>query len=86
MMKEEIPSFMGDSPMIYRMLQFLEEEGLVTTRWETPKKGRPVKMYELTTKGWKHLLASEEEMEKRMANHVFFLDELQKAKEYYRRK
>jgi len=80
MMQEEIPRFMGDGPMIYRMLQSLEEEGLVTARWETRETGRPIKMYELTAKGWEHLLAAEEEMKARMANHLFFLEELQKAK------
>jgi len=80
MMKEEIPRFMGDGPMIYRMLQSLEDEGLVTARWETPETGRPLKMYELTDKGWEYLLAAEEEMEKRIANHIFFLEELRKVK------
>lgn len=80
MMEEEIPCFLGDSSMVYRMLQELEEEGAVITEWEVPETGRPIKNYSLTEKGWDMLLEDEEEMQKRMSNHQFFLEELQKAK------
>lgn len=80
MMEEEIPCFLGDSSMIYRMLQELEEEGAVETNWEIPETGRPVKYYHLTPKGWKQLLDSEEDIRKRIDNHLFFLDELEKQK------
>jgi DNA-binding PadR family transcriptional regulator len=80
MMEEEIPCFMGDSSMIYRMLQDLEEEGAVESNWVIPENGRPVKYYSLTDKGWDQLLESEEDMRKRMENHIFFLKELEKQK------
>ncbi len=80
MMEEEIPCFLGDSSMIYRMLQELEEEGAVESNWEIPGTGRPVKYYDLTAKGWQMLLESEEDIRKRMDNHLFFLSELEKQK------
>lgn len=80
MMEDEIPCFLGDSSMVYRMLQELEEEGAVSAQWEMPESGRPVKYYHLTEKGWNQLLQDEDEMRKRMDNHVFFLDQLDKAK------
>jgi len=81
MMEEEIPCFLGDSAMVYRMLQELEEEGAVVAQWEVPESGRrPIKNYHLTEKGWEMLLEDEEEMQKRMNNHQFFLSELQEAK------
>lgn len=80
MMETEIPCFLGDSSMVYRMLQDLEEEGAVATRWETAGSGRPVKYYYLTDRGWEQLLAAEEDMRKRIENHIFFLEELARAK------
>ncbi|NLI91273.1 MAG: PadR family transcriptional regulator [Peptococcaceae bacterium] len=80
MMEEEIPCFLGDSSMVYRMLQDLEEEGAVAGQWEMTKSGRPVKYYFLTEKGWEQLLDAEEDMRKRINNHVFFLEELERAK------
>jgi DNA-binding PadR family transcriptional regulator len=80
MMEEEIPCFLGDSAMIYRMLQELEEQEAVVSQWEMLENGRPVKYYHLTDKGWEQLLEDEEEMRKRMNNHLFFLKELEKAK------
>jgi len=45
-----------------------------------PDTGRPIKYYYLTDQGWKLLLESEDDMRKRIDNHLFFLDELEKAK------
>lgn len=80
MMEEEIPVFLGDSPMVYRTLQELEEEGAVTSNWEIPQTGRPMKYYEITEKGWQHLFDAEEDMRIRINNHLFFLEELEKTK------
>lgn len=80
MMEEEIPRFLGDSSMVYKTLQELNEEGSVVTQWEMPAKGRPIKYYELTEKGWQQLLEAEDEMRSRIDNHLFFLDELEKVK------
>ena len=80
MMEEEIPCFFGDSSMVYRTLQELEEEGAVTAQWEMPDTGRSIKYYNLTEKGWQQLFEAEEDMRKRIDNHLFFLDELEKSK------
>jgi len=80
MMQEEIPYFLGDSAMVYRMLQDLEEEGAVAAKWEMPESGRPVKYYVLTEKGWEQLLDTEIDMRNRIDNHLFFLEELKRAK------
>lgn len=80
MMEEEIPCFLGDSSMVYRMLQELEEEGAIVAEWETPESGRPIKNYRLTEAGWSMLLKAEEDIRKRIDNHLFFLKELDKVK------
>lgn len=80
MMQEEIPYFIGDSAMIYRMLQDLEQEGAVEVTWNIPDSGRPIKYYNLTAKGWGQLLEAEEDIRNRTENHIFFLRELEKEK------
>lgn len=81
MMEEEIPCFLGDSAMIYRTLQELEEEGAVLSEWELRDTGRPIKNYRMTDQGWKQLYEAEEDIKKRTDNHLFFLDQLGKLKE-----
>lgn len=81
MMEEEIPYFLGDSSMVYRMLQELEEEGAVEIEWKIPDTGRPIKYYHLTTIGWEQLLESEDDIRRRIDNHLFFLNKLEKEKE-----
>ena len=80
MMEEEIPSFMGDSAMIYRTLQELEDEGSVVSEWEVPENGRPIRNYELTDKGWQELFEAEDDIRKRIDNHLFFLNQLEEVK------
>jgi len=80
MMEEEIPCFLGDSAMVYRTLQDLEEEGLVVSQWEMPDTGRPTKNYKMTEQGWQSLFDAEEDIRKRTDNHLFFLSQLEKVK------
>lgn len=80
MMKDEIPYFLGDSSMVYRMLQELEEDGDIISEWETPDNGRPVKNYRITDQGWAALLEAEDDIRRRIDNHLFFLKELDEEK------
>ena len=80
MMEEEIPYFMGDSSMVYRTLQELEEEGSVISEWDMPDAGRPIKNYTITQHGWNQLFDAEEDIRRRTENHFFFLNELGKVK------
>lgn len=81
MMEEEIPCFMGDSAMVYRTLQELEDDGSVVSEWELPdNNGRPIRNYELTDKGWQVLFEAEEDIRTRINNHIFFLDQLEEIK------
>ena len=49
------PMFGGKKPDptgIYRALKRMEENGLVTSRWETPEEGSAKRLFELTEKGY----------------------------------
>ena len=81
MMEEEIPYFLGDSSMVYRILQELEEVGDITSEWETPESGRPIRKYRITDKGLNTLLEAEDDIRRRIDNHLFFLKELEKEKD-----
>jgi DNA-binding PadR family transcriptional regulator len=41
--------------MIYRTLREMEDQGLVTSAWDTEGSGPPRRVYQLTTEGDEHL-------------------------------
>jgi PadR family transcriptional regulator, regulatory protein PadR len=56
---EALPALTGESRVdmgnLYRVLRALEEDGLVTSRWEAGEPGPAKRTYDLTTEG-RHLL------------------------------
>ena len=56
---EALPALTGESRVdmgnLYRVLRALEEDALVTSRWEAGEPGPAKRIYELTTEG-RHLL------------------------------
>lgn len=47
--------------MLYPVLHRLEKEGLILSKWELAKNGRPRKYYEITTAGKQELVQEEEQ-------------------------
>jgi PadR family transcriptional regulator PadR len=44
-----------DSSVVYRVLREMEEQGLVTSTWDTKGPGPPRRVYQLTAQGDQHL-------------------------------
>lgn len=44
-----------DSSVVYRALREMEEQGLLTSTWDTEGSGPPRRVYQLTTQGNQHL-------------------------------
>lgn len=74
-LQREMPNYNVDSAVIYRSLQDLEEEGAVKAYWETDISGPARKWYEITSEGFKKLAEFKEDIEMRIQNLKFFLDE-----------
>ncbi len=72
-MQRELPSYAGDSAVIYRALQGLEMDGAVRSYWETDLSGPARKWYAITEKGFERLAELKEDIEMRMRNFEFFL-------------
>ncbi len=72
-MQEELPRCFADSAVIYRSLQELEEEGSVSSYWETDTSGPARKRYEITAKGFQRLDQFKEDIEIRKKNLEYFL-------------
>jgi PadR family transcriptional regulator, regulatory protein PadR len=72
-LSERIPRFTPDSAAIYRTLQQCEEDGEVTSEWDTSARGPARKRYRLTKAGWKKLDAWREDIEGRVATLNYFL-------------
>lgn len=70
---ERMPLFKPDSAAIYRTLQQLEEDGEVTSEWDTSNSGPARKLYHLTTVGWEKLDCWREDIEMRIANLQYFV-------------
>ncbi len=70
----ELPYYHTDSAVIYRSLQELEEEGSVSSYWETDSSGPAKKWYKITDNGLKRLAEFKDDIEKRMKNLEFFLN------------
>lgn len=77
-MQDEIPRCFADSAALYRSLQGLEEEGSVSSYWETDVSGPARKWYKITAKGLERLAAWKEKIEIRKKNLEFFLESYQK--------
>lgn len=74
-LKSDMPFCLLDTAAIYRALQHLEEAGAVESTWDTSELGPAKKLYRLTEKGWVLLEEFRRDMEMRVKNLEFFLEE-----------
>jgi DNA-binding PadR family transcriptional regulator len=79
-LNEKLPNFNCDSAGVYRTLNQLESEGCVIYNWDTSKPGPAKKIYQITEVGFKKLALFKNDIEKRLANFKYFLDEYSKLK------
>jgi len=73
-MQDELPACRTDGAVIYRSLQVLEQEGAVTSYWETDLPGPARKRYRITARGFARLAEFKEDIEIRKKNFEYFLD------------
>lgn len=74
-LQTELPHCFADSAGVYRSLQELEKNGLVTTNWETVETGQPRKWYTITPQGRQALDEQFKDISLRQANFEFFLSQ-----------
>jgi len=74
-LQQNLPVLKADSGAIYRALQQLENEGYVTAEWDTSKPGPAVKIYSITSSGWKHLDFWRQDIEARIETLQCFVAE-----------
>ena len=74
-LQQNLPVLKADSGAIYRALQQLETEGYVTAEWDTSKSGPAVKIYSITTSGWKNLEFWRQDIEARIETLQYFVTE-----------
>ena len=72
-LQNELPRFVVDSAVIYRVLKDLELEGAVTSYWETDTSGPARKWYTITRLGIEKLSELKADIEMRMQNFESFL-------------
>lgn len=80
-LQTELPHCFSDSAAVYRCLQELEKNDLVTTHWETKESGQPRKWYTITSKGRQALDQQAKDIRLRRANFEFFLSHYEKLSE-----
>jgi len=73
-MHKELPGLHPDGAVVYRSLQELEEEGAVTSYWETDVTGPARKWYRIEARGWERLAECQTDIEMRMRNFTYFLE------------
>ena len=72
-LQNELPRYVVDSAVIYRVLKDLEIEGAVTSYWETDTSGPARKWYTITNRGIEKLTELKADIEMRMQNFESFL-------------
>lgn len=80
-LQRELPCYQTDSAVIYRSLQELEEDGSVSSYWETDTSGPAKKWYKITDKGQKRLSEFKDDIEMRKKNLEYFLESYKKLYE-----
>ena len=74
-MESALPFCLLDSAGLYRALQNLEKDGVVSSSWETPDSGGPKKIYRITHAGEALLAELAKDIEHRQENFRFFLEQ-----------
>lgn len=77
---KKLPSLKADSGAVYRALHQLELEGHLTQRWDTSNIGPALKIYSISSSGWKRLEFWKHDIEDRIQNLNFFLTEFKRLK------
>ncbi len=77
-LKERLQNFSCDSAGVYRTLNQLETEGAVIANWDTSKPGPAKKIYKITDIGYEKLSYFKEDIESRVINLNYFLEQLKK--------
>ncbi|HUW66387.1 MAG TPA: helix-turn-helix transcriptional regulator [Spirochaetia bacterium] len=72
-MHNDLPGYRTDGAVIYRSLQELEQEGAVTSYWETDLPGPARKWYQITALGLHKLAGYKDDIEMRKKNFEYFL-------------
>lgn len=73
-LQTRIPTCFADSAAVYRTLKDLEEDGALTSYWDTSESGPPKKIYQITERGKDILDHFKKDIEMRIANLQFFLE------------
>lgn len=79
---ERLPLFQADTGAVYRALQQMEQEGTLTSFWDTSGSGPARKIYRITPGGRDELDHWKREIELRLANLKYFLETYNRLKEY----
>jgi len=79
---QEFGFMKGQAPpgMIYRHLRRLEEDGLVSSSWETEGAGPAKRVYRLTPEGEEVLAAWVDHMEKQVENLTGFINDFRRVR------
>jgi DNA-binding PadR family transcriptional regulator len=79
-LKERLCNFSCDSAGVYRTLNQLESEGAVTANWDTSQAGPAKKIYKITDIGYEKLELFKEDIEARITNLNYFLNQYKTIK------
>ena len=79
-MQTELPYCFSDSAIVYRSLQEMEKNGLLTASWETPDAGAPRKWYAITSAGKEALAEQAEDIRQRHENFTYFIAAMEKGR------
>lgn len=77
-MESTVPYNKSDAPAIYRALAELEREGCVIAMWDMPSSGAAKKIYTITDCGIERLKILKKDIEERLINFQYFLNECEK--------
>ncbi|MGP0043146.1 MAG: PadR family transcriptional regulator [Rhodomicrobium sp.] len=72
-LKARLPALKADSAAVYRTLQQLEKDGELQSEWNTSGSGPAIRIYQLTTAGWRKLQFWEEDIKGRMDSLQYFV-------------
>lgn len=75
-----VPSLRADSAAIYRTLKQLEKDGELGAEWDTTGGGPAIRVYRLTSHGWKTLEGWRDDVLDRLTNLQHFIDSYAKLR------
>jgi len=72
-LKARLPALKADSAAVYRTLQQLEKDGELQSEWNTSGSGPAIRIYQLTTAGWRKLEFWLEDIKGRLDSLQYFV-------------